>query len=223
VSRFTFSSKERDLPTGFCYFGYRFYAPEWRCWISRDPIGEYGGINLYQYANGNPHAHLDAFGLAGLPEAEQELQKAIQAYEAAQADFIIAWESYQKAVGDKSKALCSTAFNMAKQTLLMAESNLKAMQLQKQKAMAVAGGAAGTAAFVENDRRHLGVVCAQRQRVRLCCSSQLVGSRGTGGNRGVYLGYEVSTIPMKGGGTIADSMGNGIYAVAPNFWLWSCN
>jgi uncharacterized protein RhaS with RHS repeats len=33
-------------------------------WISRDPIGEAGGVNLYQYVNGNPLSRIDPYGLA---------------------------------------------------------------------------------------------------------------------------------------------------------------
>jgi hypothetical protein len=36
LCRFKFSSKERDPSTGFYYYGYRFYAPQWQRWINRD-------------------------------------------------------------------------------------------------------------------------------------------------------------------------------------------
>ena len=53
VCRFKFSGMERDLSTGFYYYGYRFYAPQWQRWISRDLIGEEGGLNLYLFCLGN--------------------------------------------------------------------------------------------------------------------------------------------------------------------------
>jgi len=40
VCRFKFSSKELDRATGFYYYGYRFYAPQWQRWINRDPFGD---------------------------------------------------------------------------------------------------------------------------------------------------------------------------------------
>jgi len=43
VCRFKFSSKERDPSTGFYYYGYRFYAPQWQRWPNRDPLGDEGG------------------------------------------------------------------------------------------------------------------------------------------------------------------------------------
>jgi len=40
----------------------------WAGWISRDPIGEHGGINLYGFANNEPTGEIDNYGLFhGLP------------------------------------------------------------------------------------------------------------------------------------------------------------
>jgi RHS repeat-associated protein len=42
---------------------YRAYEPALGRWLSRDPIAESGGINLYAYVNGNPVNYYDPFGL----------------------------------------------------------------------------------------------------------------------------------------------------------------
>lgn len=42
---------------------YRPYIPELGRWISRDPIGEAGGINLYGYVQNNPTGYVDSLGL----------------------------------------------------------------------------------------------------------------------------------------------------------------
>ncbi|MDR3537895.1 MAG: RHS repeat-associated core domain-containing protein [Acetobacteraceae bacterium] len=42
---------------------YRAYDPGSGRWVSRDPIGEAGGINLYAYAGGDPINFIDPFGL----------------------------------------------------------------------------------------------------------------------------------------------------------------
>jgi RHS repeat-associated protein len=42
---------------------YRAYDPTSARWISRDPIHEKGGINLYAYVAGNPINHVDQYGL----------------------------------------------------------------------------------------------------------------------------------------------------------------
>lgn len=63
VCRFMFSSKERDASTGFSYYGFRFYTPEWQRWPNADPIQEKGGYNLYAFVRNNPLNRLDSFGL----------------------------------------------------------------------------------------------------------------------------------------------------------------
>jgi len=63
VCRFKFSSKERDVSTGFSHYGYRFYAPQWQRWMSKDPIVESGGLNLYRFCANNPVCFVEAAGL----------------------------------------------------------------------------------------------------------------------------------------------------------------
>ena len=62
-SRFKFSSKERDASADIYYFGYRFYDPNLQRWLNRDPIGEVGGINLYQFVGNDPINDVDPLGL----------------------------------------------------------------------------------------------------------------------------------------------------------------
>jgi len=52
-------------PTSGLYLTkYRAYDPSTARWLSRDPIGENGGLDLYEYANDNPANVLDSAGLA---------------------------------------------------------------------------------------------------------------------------------------------------------------
>src|SRR5947209_3182044 len=44
------------------YWG-RMYDPNLQRWIQRDPIGEQGGINLYQFVGNNPVNLVDPYGL----------------------------------------------------------------------------------------------------------------------------------------------------------------
>ena len=51
---FRFSSEYFDKETGLVYYNYRYYNPELGRWISRDPIEEQGGYNLYGMLGNNP-------------------------------------------------------------------------------------------------------------------------------------------------------------------------
>ena len=46
---FGFSTKRTDAATGLVYFGSRFYAPHLGRWLTKAPLGEAGGLNLYAY------------------------------------------------------------------------------------------------------------------------------------------------------------------------------
>ena len=63
-SRYQFSTKEYDPSTGLNYYGFRFYSPELGRWISREPLGESGGLNLYGFGPNNPVNGFDYLGLA---------------------------------------------------------------------------------------------------------------------------------------------------------------
>jgi RHS repeat-associated protein len=53
-----------DEETGLYYNWHRYYSPETGRYISADPIGFRGGINLYAYVGGDPVNGVDAWGLA---------------------------------------------------------------------------------------------------------------------------------------------------------------
>jgi RHS repeat-associated protein len=56
-----------DVHTDLCYCLNRYYDPRTGHWLSRDPIGLEGGVNVYQYCGGNPIMFADPTGLDGLP------------------------------------------------------------------------------------------------------------------------------------------------------------
>ncbi|MDD2600449.1 MAG: hypothetical protein PHO37_14700 [Kiritimatiellae bacterium] len=60
---FRFSSKYLDAETGLYYYGYRYYDPVTGRWLSRDPIEEWGGNNLYHMIFNSIVNAIDAFGL----------------------------------------------------------------------------------------------------------------------------------------------------------------
>jgi RHS repeat-associated protein len=63
VQPFGFSTKYTDTETGLAYYGYRFYQPTTGRWVSRDPIEERGGSNLYGMVGNDPVNHIDPYGL----------------------------------------------------------------------------------------------------------------------------------------------------------------
>jgi RHS repeat-associated protein len=62
---FRFSTKFVDDETGLVYFGYRYYDARNGRFISRDPIWESGGNNLYSYVGNDPVNGRDTLGLFG--------------------------------------------------------------------------------------------------------------------------------------------------------------
>lgn len=65
LSPWQFASKRYDDETGFVYFGRRYYDPLTGRWITPDPLGREGGINLYAYVLNSPLTHFDIYGLFG--------------------------------------------------------------------------------------------------------------------------------------------------------------
>ena len=61
--RFMFSSEEYMPETGMYHYLYRAYSPSLARFITRDPIEEQGGVNLYCFVNNNPVSYWDKFGL----------------------------------------------------------------------------------------------------------------------------------------------------------------
>lgn len=58
-----FSSKAADAETGLVYYGYRYYSPMLGRWVSRDPIEERDGVNVYAYVGNAPASSLDVLGM----------------------------------------------------------------------------------------------------------------------------------------------------------------
>ncbi|MGI6494683.1 MAG: RHS repeat-associated core domain-containing protein [Kiritimatiellia bacterium] len=68
--RHRFSTKYYDAEIGLYYYGYRFCAPELMRWLSRDPIGERGGANVYAFTANSPLERVDPLGLKWIVRRE---------------------------------------------------------------------------------------------------------------------------------------------------------
>jgi RHS repeat-associated protein len=57
---------QTDRETGLVLCGQRYYDPSAGRWISRDPIGYDGGVNIYAYCRNRPTGQIDPHGTAGI-------------------------------------------------------------------------------------------------------------------------------------------------------------
>jgi RHS repeat-associated protein len=65
LTRYGYAGRERDQATGLIYNRARWYDPQQGRFISEDPIGLQGGLNLYSYVENDPVNHSDPLGLQG--------------------------------------------------------------------------------------------------------------------------------------------------------------
>jgi RHS repeat-associated protein len=63
LNEMQFSSMPRHSLSGFSMYLYRVYDAGLQRWVSRDPIGECGGVNLYRMNHNNPIDEIDPLGL----------------------------------------------------------------------------------------------------------------------------------------------------------------
>jgi len=59
---FQYTGREND-GTGLYYYRARYYSPTLNRFIQGDPLGQAGGLNLYEYVQGNPLNFVDPLGL----------------------------------------------------------------------------------------------------------------------------------------------------------------
>ena len=57
-----------DAETGLHYNWNRYYDPDTGRYLSPDPIGLEGGLNLYAYVENDPVNWVDMFGLTAVPQ-----------------------------------------------------------------------------------------------------------------------------------------------------------
>ena len=62
LNPFRFSTKYQDDESDLVYYGYRYYNPSTGRWLSRDPQGERGGLNLYDFVRNSPLTRYDILG-----------------------------------------------------------------------------------------------------------------------------------------------------------------
>ena len=61
-----YTGRDNDGATGLYYYRARYYSPALGRFISEDPIGINGDLNVYSYASGDPISNADPLGLWGV-------------------------------------------------------------------------------------------------------------------------------------------------------------
>jgi len=95
--RFGFSTKYTDKETGLLYYGHRYYDPVTGRWPSRDPIGERGGMNLYEFLRNDGINWWDKLGLDG--------PYILPPYDPLVARQTIPWSEIQKKIAEINKEM----------------------------------------------------------------------------------------------------------------------
>ncbi|MGH9962197.1 MAG: RHS repeat-associated core domain-containing protein, partial [Pyrinomonadaceae bacterium] len=73
-TRYTYTGRELDSEVGLMYYRARSYDPQQGRFISEDPIGLFGGINLFTYVQNNPIRFFDPSGLCPQKSSTNQTQ-----------------------------------------------------------------------------------------------------------------------------------------------------
>lgn len=91
---FRYSTKYYDPETKLYYYGHRYYSADLKRWVSRDPMEEKGGKNLYGFVKNTPINTWDILGqFSSIDDEfeEDEKEKLIQANASARRNIIDAY------------------------------------------------------------------------------------------------------------------------------------
>ncbi|WP_176015324.1 RHS repeat-associated core domain-containing protein, partial [Victivallis sp. Marseille-Q1083] len=92
---YRFSTKPVD-GNGLYYYGYRYYDPQHGRWISRDPIEENGGVNLYGFVGNNAISYIDVSGLYSIDFHYYTIYYLLRAkcWSPEEANIVAGWSQY---------------------------------------------------------------------------------------------------------------------------------
>src|SRR5690606_19947104 len=70
---YRFSTKYEDAGTGLYYYGFRYCNPSTGRWLNRDPLEEYGGVNIYALSANNLTNLVDYLGMKSMGRVNEEI------------------------------------------------------------------------------------------------------------------------------------------------------
>lgn len=86
--------RHEEARLGIIDFGFRFYDPQSAQWLTRDPLGEADGPNLYAYVKNSPTVLMDKFGLYSFSEGWDDFKEGFnQAWDNIKESFNSAWDN----------------------------------------------------------------------------------------------------------------------------------
>jgi len=106
-----FSTKQQDRWTGHYYYGYRHYDAAAGRWLSRDPLGEAGGVNLYGFLGNDGVGTVDVLGLSPESLALSGASSYLSAFEVAAIAELQAWSTAAAQVAPPL-AIASTSYQL---------------------------------------------------------------------------------------------------------------
>lgn len=76
---YNFSTKQKDDLCQLYYYGCRFYSAIKGSWATRDPLSEFGSVNLYNFTLNNPISFIDYLGLqVDCDQLRKQMQRLLQ-------------------------------------------------------------------------------------------------------------------------------------------------
>jgi RHS repeat-associated protein len=231
---YRFSSKEWHVNSGMVYYLYRYYEPKLQRWVNRDPIEEWGGVNLFCFIENKVLSFYDPFGLIVSPEevacAEQTVENARRAVGVSEG-LIAEWNRQLKEASSRPGRVRGSltdlkpaidCFNLKwklaeeKVRLMNARAALEAarQRLATSQRLAAAGGAAGGLGA-------LGVLGGLSSGTVLSGSAgvaaAVAGWTGVGvaAAGGAAVGYAIGSVEVRGQ-SIHEWIGQGMYNLCPS-------
>ena len=228
-NRFLFTGREWVKDVGLYDYRNRMYSSDLGRWLSRDPIGENGGINLYGYVGNGPINAIDPLGLSEVPPnlvmTSAQAQLARNAFGPGGTGQVLNPSLLNQASlqtlgvfqhnAQRGLALANSAGTAATQQCRLDAVNSE--YARRAAALGVGGGAGAAAVGAAATATAIGTAPVGTATAILGVGT-VGGLAVASGGVGYAIGTGIANIPTGGGNNVSSSLGGAIYNAAPNFW-----